>query len=69
VTIDSIFGIRPAFKKGGTVTAANASGLNDGAELLVMMSREEADRCKSPILATIRSWASVGVDPVDHGHW
>jgi acetyl-CoA C-acetyltransferase len=63
VTIESIAGVRPAFKKDGTVTAANASGLNDGAAALVMMSREEAERRKSPILATIRSWASVGVDP------
>ena len=63
VTIESIAGVRPAFKKGGTVTAANASGLNDGAAALVMMSREEAERRNSPILATIRSWASVGVDP------
>lgn len=63
VTIDSISGVRPAFRKDGTVTAANASGLNDGAAALVMMSREEAERRKSPVLATIRSWASVGVDP------
>jgi acetyl-CoA C-acetyltransferase len=62
-TIDSVAGLRPAFKKDGTVTAANASGLNDGAAALVIMSREEAERRGSPILATIRSWASAGVDP------
>ena len=62
-TLDSVSGLRPAFKKDGTVTAANASGLNDGAAALVVMSRDEAERRGSPILATIRSWASAGVDP------
>ena len=56
-------GLRPAFKKDGTVTAANASGLNDGAAALVVMSREEAEKRGAPILARIASWASVGVDP------
>src|SRR5690242_2701330 len=63
VTIDSVSGVRPAFKKDGTVTAANASGLNDGAAALVLMSREEAERRGAPILATVKSWASAGVDP------
>ncbi|MEO5867740.1 MAG: acetyl-CoA C-acetyltransferase [Sphingomonas sp.] len=63
VTLDSVSGVRPAFKKDGSVTAANASGLNDGAAALVVMSRAEAERRGSPILATIRSWASAGVDP------
>jgi acetyl-CoA C-acetyltransferase len=62
-TLDSVAGLRPAFKKDGTVTAANASGLNDGAAALVMMSREEAEKRGAPILAKIKSWASVGVDP------
>jgi len=62
-TVDGITGLRPAFKKDGTVTAANASGLNDGAAALVIMSREEAERRGSPILARIASWASAGVDP------
>ena len=62
-TIDSVSGVRPAFRKDGTVTAANASGLNDGAAALVMMRRDEAERRGAPILATIRSWASAGVDP------
>jgi acetyl-CoA C-acetyltransferase len=56
-------GLKPAFKKDGTVTAANASGLNDGAAALVLMSREEAERRGAPILARIASWASAGVDP------
>jgi acetyl-CoA C-acetyltransferase len=62
-TLDSVSGLRPAFKKDGSVTAANASGLNDGAAALVIMTRDEAERRGSPILATIRSWASAGVDP------
>ncbi len=62
-TIESVSAVRPAFKKGGTVTAANASGLNDGAAALVLMRRDEAERRGSPVLATIRSWASAGVDP------
>jgi acetyl-CoA C-acetyltransferase len=62
-TVDGVSGLRPAFKKDGTVTAANASGLNDGAAALVVMSREEAERRGSPILAVIKSWASAGVDP------
>ena len=63
VTLDGISGLRPAFRKDGTVTAANASGLNDGAAALVLMSREEAERRGAPVLARIASWASAGVDP------
>ena len=62
-TLDSIAGLRPAFKKDGTVTAGNASGLNDGAAALVVMSREEADKRGATVLATIKSWATAGVDP------
>ena len=62
-TLDGVSGLRPAFKKDGTVTAANASGLNDGAAVLVLMSREEAERRGAPILARVASWASAGVDP------
>ena len=62
-TIDGVSGLRPAFKKDGTVTAANASGLNDGAAALVLMSREEAERRGATILARVASWASAGVDP------
>jgi acetyl-CoA C-acetyltransferase len=56
-------GLKPAFKKDGTVTAGNASGLNDGAAALVLMSREEAERRGAPVLARVASWASAGVDP------
>ncbi|GHH14762.1 acetyl-CoA acetyltransferase [Sphingomonas glacialis] len=62
-TLESVAGLRPAFKKDGTVTAANASGLNDGAAALVLMTRAEAETRGSPILARIASWASAGVDP------
>jgi acetyl-CoA C-acetyltransferase len=55
--------LRPAFKKDGTVTAGNASGLNDGAAALVVMRRDEAERRGARVLARIASWASAGVDP------
>ena len=64
VVVASLAGLRPAFKKeGGTVTAANSSGLNDGAAAIIVMSAEEAAKRGSPILARIKSWASTGVDP------
>ncbi|MDB5667443.1 MAG: acetyl-CoA C-acetyltransferase [Alphaproteobacteria bacterium] len=63
VEVASLAGLRAAFKKEGTVTAGNASGLNDGAAALVLMSREEAERRGAPILAKIKSFASAGVDP------
>ncbi|HEX9955376.1 MAG TPA: acetyl-CoA C-acetyltransferase [Allosphingosinicella sp.] len=59
----ALAGLRPAFRKDGTVTAGNASGLNDGAAALVIMSREEAEARGAPILARVASWASAGVDP------
>ena len=62
-TLGGVAGLKPAFKKDGTVTAANASGLNDGAAALVLMSREEAEKRGVPVLATVKSWASAGVDP------
>jgi len=63
VTYDSVSGLKPAFKRDGTVTAANASGLNDGAAALVLMRRDAAEQRGLTPLATIRSWASMGVDP------
>ena len=62
-TLDGISGLRPAFKKDGTVTAANASGINDGAAALVLMSAEEAKKRGATVLARVASWASAGVDP------
>jgi acetyl-CoA C-acetyltransferase len=68
VQVASLAGLKPAFKKeGGTVTAGNASGLNDGAAVLVLMSREEAERRGIPVLARIASFASAGVDPAVMG--
>ena len=62
-TLDSISGLKPAFTKDGTVTAANASGLNDGAAALVLMTAEEAKKRGLKPLARIASWANAGVDP------
>jgi len=62
-TVEAMAALKPAFKKDGSVTAANASGLNDGAAALVLMTRDEAERRGSKILARIASWASAGVDP------
>ena len=63
VTYDSIAKLRPAFDKEGTVTAANASGINDGAAAVVLMTLEEAKRRGITPLARIVSWAHAGVDP------
>ena len=62
-TLDGAAGLRAAFKKDGTVTAANASGLNDGAAALVLMTADEAKARGLTPLARIASWASRGVDP------
>jgi acetyl-CoA C-acetyltransferase len=62
-TADSIAGLKPAFKKDGTVTAANASGINDGAAALVVMSAERARALGLEPLAKIHAFASAGVDP------
>ncbi len=62
-TLESVSGLRPAFNKEGSVTAANASGLNDGAAALVLMSADEAKKRGLTPLARIASWASAGVDP------
>ena len=62
-TLESISGLRPAFAKDGTVTAGNASGLNDGAAALVLMSADDAKKRGITPLARIASWASAGVDP------
>jgi acetyl-CoA C-acetyltransferase len=63
VTLESIAGLRPAFAKDGSVTAANASGINDGAAALVLMSADEAAKRGLKPLARIASWANAGVEP------
>ncbi|RWX75063.1 acetyl-CoA C-acetyltransferase [Neorhizobium lilium] len=62
-TMEAMAKLRPAFDKDGTVTAANASGLNDGAAAAVLMTEEEAGRRGITPLARIVSWATAGVDP------
>jgi acetyl-CoA C-acetyltransferase len=66
-TLDSVAGLRPAFAKDGTVTAANASGLNDGAAALLVMSAERAASLGVQPLAKIKAFASSGVDPAIMG--
>jgi acetyl-CoA C-acetyltransferase len=63
VTYDAIAALKPSFQKDGTVTAANASGINDGAAALVLMKGDEARRRGLEPLARIVSWAQAGVDP------
>lgn len=67
VTLDSISKLRPAFDKEGSVTAANASGINDGAAAVVLMKASEAARLGKTPLARIVSWAHAGVDPAIMG--
>jgi len=62
-TLEAMAALRPAFNKEGSVTAANASGLNDGAAAMVLMSAEEAKKRGLKPLARIASWANAGVDP------
>ncbi|WP_394762301.1 acetyl-CoA C-acetyltransferase [Phenylobacterium sp.] len=62
-TMEAMAALRPAFSKEGSVTAANASGLNDGAAAMVLMSADEAKKRGLKPLARIASWANAGVDP------
>ncbi|HEV2000697.1 MAG TPA: acetyl-CoA C-acetyltransferase [Xanthobacteraceae bacterium] len=66
-TIESVNKLRPAFDKEGTVTAANASGINDGAAALVLMTASEAKKRGAKVLARVASWAHAGVDPAIMG--
>ncbi len=63
ITIESLSRLQPVFKKGGTVTAGNASGINDGAAAVVLMPELEAEKRGLSKLVSIKSWASCGVDP------
>ena len=65
--LDQVAKLRAAFQKDGTVTAGNASGINDGAAAVILMSAKEAEARKLKPLARIVSWASVGVDPAIMG--
>lgn len=62
-TLEGMGKLRPAFKKDGSVTAGNSSGINDGAAILIVMSREKADELGLKPLAAIKSFASAGVEP------
>ncbi|MBO6948758.1 MAG: acetyl-CoA C-acetyltransferase [Rhodospirillales bacterium] len=66
-TMESLGKLRPAFDKEGTVTAGNASGINDGAAAVVLMSADNAEKRGAPVLARIKSWATAGVDPAIMG--
>ena len=66
-TLDSVAKLRPAFTKDGSVTAANASGINDGAAAILVMSAAEAEKRGLKPLARIASWATAGVDPAIMG--
>ena len=63
VSLESLSRLKPVFQKDGTVTAGNASGINDGAAAVSLMSNHEAEKRKLEKLVTIKSWASCGVDP------
>ena len=63
VSLESLSRLKPVFQKDGTVTAGNASGINDGAAAVSLMSNYEAEKRKLEKLVTIKSWASCGVDP------
>ena len=63
ITLEALGKLKPVFQKDGTVTAGNASGINDGAAALTIMSGEEVKNRKIDSLATIKSWASCGVEP------
>ena len=66
-TIDAMQALKPAFKKDGTVTAGNASGLNDGAAAIIVMTADEAARRGATVLARIASFGTCGVDPAIMG--
>lgn len=68
LTIDQLAKLRPAFKENGTVTAGNASGINDGGAMLILMSKEKADELGLEALATIKSYANAALDPKIMGY-
>ncbi len=67
ISLASLSRLKPVFKKDGTVTAGNASGINDGAAAVTLMSSEEAEKRGIKKLVSIKSWASCGVDPAIMG--
>ncbi len=67
-TLEKMAGLKPAFKKDGVVTAANSSGINDGAAAVIVMSKEKAEELGLNILCTIKSYGSSGLDPSIMGY-
>ena len=63
INLEALSRLKPVFRKNGTVTAGNASGLNDGAAAVTLMSKDEAEKRSIQKLVSIKSWASCGVDP------
>ena len=63
INLDALKRLKPVFKSDGTVTAGNASGINDGAAAVTLMTSSEAEKRNLKSLVTIKSWASCGVDP------
>ena len=63
LNLDALTRLKPVFKIKGTVTAGNASGINDGAAAVILMSSDEAEKRNIEKLVSIKSWASCGVDP------
>ncbi|MDQ0176469.1 acetyl-CoA C-acetyltransferase [Bacillus chungangensis] len=68
LTIEQLAKLRPAFKENGTVTAGNASGINDGGAMLVLMAKEKADELGLDILATMRSYGNAALDATIMGY-
>jgi len=66
-SLEKLSTLKPAFKEGGTVTAGNSSGRNDGAAILMLMSEEKAEKLGLTPLAKIKSWAVTGVSPIEMG--
>ena len=69
INLKALSRLKPVFRKNGTVTAGNASGLNDGAAAVTLMSKDEAEKRSIQKLVSIKSWASCGVDPALMGVW
>lgn len=67
-TFEKLQQLRPAFQKTGTVTAGNASGVNDGAASVILMAKSEAEKRNIPYLATIKGYAEIGTDPEIMGY-
>jgi acetyl-CoA C-acetyltransferase len=67
ISLDALTRLKPVFKKDGTITAGNASGINDGAAAVTLMSSDEAEKRELKKIVSIKSWASCGVDPAIMG--